>query len=246
MQPEPDGSAGPDICTLIPIARVHSCFSEKFGIPRQPGLAAKATARLEMLPPFDRSEMVRGLEKFSHIWIHFLFHDAVAEGWRPTVRPPWLGGRKRVGVFASRSPHRPNFIGLSVVRLLEIRLEGKRLFLDLAGVDLLDQTPVFDIKPYLPYSDSIVEASGGYAMEPRGAAAVEFSAEALAFCRAYRQEKKRDLPGLIREILQQDPRPASQKEAGRDFGMLLWDINVRWRVSGGGFLVLTCEPVRVR
>ena len=246
MQREPGGSAGPDICTIIPIARIHSCFTEKFGIPRQPGLAAKATARMEMLPPFDRSEMVRGLEKFSHIWIHFLFHDAVAEGWRPTVRPPWLGGRKRVGVFASRSPHRPNFIGLSVVRLLEIRLEGKRLFLELAGVDLLDQTPVFDIKPYLPYSDSIVEASGGYAMEPRAAAEVVFSDEALAFCLAYQQEKKRDLSGLIREILQQDPRPASQKEAGRDFGMLLWDINVRWRVSGRGVMVLACEPVRVR
>ena len=168
MHLEPDGSAGPDICTIFPIARIHSCFSEKFGIPRQPGLAAKATARMEMLPPYDRSEMVRGLEKFSHIWIHFLFHDAITEGWRPTVRPPWLGGRKRVGVFASRSPHRPNFIGLSVVRLLEIHLEGKRLFLELAGVDFLDQTPVFDIKPYLPYSDRIIEATGGYAVEPKG------------------------------------------------------------------------------
>jgi tRNA-Thr(GGU) m(6)t(6)A37 methyltransferase TsaA len=247
MHLEPDGSAGPDIWTIFPIARIHSCFSEKFGIPRQPGLAAKATARMEMLPPYDRSEMVRGLEKFSHIWIHFLFHDAITEGWRPTVRPPWLGGRKRVGVFASRSPHRPNFIGLSVVRLLEIHLEGKRLFLELAGVDFLDQTPVFDIKPYLPYSDRIIEATGGYAVEPKGAAAeVEFSDEALAFCLAYRQEKGRDLSGLIREILQQDPRPASQKEDGRNFGMLLWDINVRWQVSGRGFLVLTCESVRVR
>ena len=246
MQIEPDGSAGQGTYTIIPIARIHSCFSEKFGIPRQPGLAAKATARMEMLPPYDRSEMVRGLEKFSHIWIHFLFHDAITEGWRPTVRPPWLGGRKRVGVFASRSPHRPNFIGLSVVRLLEIHLEGKRLFLELAGVDFLDQTPVFDIKPYLPYSDRIIEATGGYAVEPKGAAEVEFSDEALAFCLAYQQEKGRDLSGLIREILQQDPRPASQKEDGRNFGMLLWDINVRWQVSGRGFLVLACEPIMVR
>ena len=246
MQTEPDGRGSPDSWTIIPIARIHSCFTEKFGIPRQPGLAAKATARMEMLPPFDRSEMVRGLENFSHIWVHFLFHDAITEGWRPTVRPPWLGGQKRVGVFASRSPHRPNFIGLSVVRLLEIRLEGKRLFHELAGVDFLDQTPVFDIKPYLPYSDSIVEATSGYAAGPGEAADVEFSDEAIAFCLAYRQEKGRDLSGLIREILQQDPRPASQKEVGRDFGMLLWDINVRWRVSERGFLVLACEPVRVR
>lgn len=231
---------------LIPIARIHSCFSEKFGIPRQPGLATAATAIMEMLPPFDREEMVRGLEKFSHIWIHFLFHDTVQEGWRPTVRPPWLGGQKRVGVFASRSPHRPNFIGLSVVRLLGIRSEGKKLFLDLAGIDILDQTPVFDIKPYLPYSDAVPEATSGYSMVPERGNEVFFSREAETFCLIYQQDRGRDLLRLIREVLQQDPRPASQKTEEREFGMLLWDVNVRWRVQEGGFLVVSCEDFRDR
>lgn len=238
--------AGANTHTIVPIARIHSCFSEKFGIPRQPGLAGAARANMEMLPPFDREEMIRGLEKFSHIWIHFLFHDTVKEGWRPTVRPPWLGGQKRVGVFASRSPHRPNFIGLSVVRLLGIRSEGKKLFLDLAGIDILDQTPVFDIKPYLPYSDAVAGATSGYTMTPEMANEVAFSKEASAFCFDYQQKKGRDLLRLIREVLQQDPRPASQKAERREFGMLLWDINVRWQVNGTGFLVLACEPLRVR
>jgi tRNA-Thr(GGU) m(6)t(6)A37 methyltransferase TsaA len=242
-----DSAAGDEAAhRLVPIARIHSCFSEKFGIPRQPGLASAATANMEMLPPFDREEMVRGLEKFSHIWIHFLFHDTVKEGWRPTVRPPWLGGQKRVGVFARRSPHRPNFMGLSVVRLLGVRSEGKKLFLDLAGIDILDQTPVFDIKPYLPYSDAITDATSGYTLVSERVNEVLFSREAEASCRLYQQERGRDLLRLIREVLQQDPRPASQKMEGREFGMLLWDVNVRWRVQQGGFIVVTCEAFRDR
>lgn len=231
---------------LTPIARIHSCFTEKFGIPRQPGLVASATATLEMLPPFDRREMVRGLEKFSHIWIHFLFHETVAEGWKSTARPPRLGGQKRIGIFASRSPHRPNFMGLSVVRLLGIRTEGKKLFLDLAGVDILDQTPVFDIKPYVPYSDRIEDAASGYALEPEAAVEVLFTEGALAACTAYRQERGRDLQGLIREILQHDPRPASQRAGEREYGMLIWDMNIRWQARGGAFLVLSCQQVRAR
>ncbi len=196
-----------------------------------------------MLPPFDRPEMLVGLNQFSHIWIHFLFHDTIAEGWRSTIRPPWLGGRRRVGVFASRSPHRPNFLGLSVVRLLAVRKHGKKIFLDLAGIDILDQTPVLDIKPYLPYSDRIGEASGGYAMAPQNIAHVGFSDQARAFGLAYQKESQRDLLGLITEVLQQDPRPASQKEDGREFGMTLWDVNVRWQVRGGSVHVLSCVAV---
>ncbi len=112
---------------LSPIGLIHSCYPEKFGIPRQPGLVKSSRGRLQLLPPCNRPEMVKGLETFSHIWVHFCFHGAMAEGWRPTVRPPWLDGQKRVGVFASRSPHRPNFLGLSVVRLLGISA-GKRVY----------------------------------------------------------------------------------------------------------------------
>lgn len=243
-----DNEAGSAIPSLqfTPIARIHSCFTEKFGIPRQPGLVASATATLEMLPPFDRREMVKGLEKFSHIWIHFLFHETVAEGWKSTARPPRLGGQKRVGIFASRSPHRPNFMGLSVVRLLCIRTEGKKLLLDLAGVDILDQTPVFDVKPYVPYSDRIEDATGGYTVEPEAGVEVLFTEEALAACAAYRQEWGRDLQGLIRDILRHDPRPASQRAGEREYGMLLWEMNIRWQARGEVFLVLRCDPVRAR
>ncbi len=231
---------------IVPIARIHSCYTEKFGIPRQPGLVESATASMEMLPPFDRKEMVKGLDTFSHIWLQFLFHETVAEGWRPTIRPPWLGGQKRVGIFASRSPHRPNFVGLSVVRLLGIRPERKGLFLDLAGIDILDQTPILDIKPYVPYSDRVEAATGGYAMDPGVVVEVLFTEEAHAACAAYQQESGRDLGRLIREVLQHDPRPASQRAGERDYGMLLWDVNIRWQARGGVFLVLSCNWVRAR
>lgn len=243
MPAEPGADEGA-AWSLVPIARIHSCFTEKFGIPRQPGLVTKSVGTMEMLPPYDRPEMFAGLDQYSHIWIHFLFHDTIAEGWRSTVRPPWLGGQKRVGVFASRSPHRPNFLGLSVVRLVAIRIGDKKIFLDLEGVDVLDQTPVFDIKPYLPYSDSIGGAtSSGYTTEMREPVAVSFSDHAMVFCQSYLRESGRDLLGLIWQILRQDPRPPSQKGDGREFGMMLWDVNIRWQVRREGFFVLSCERI---
>ncbi|KAB2892171.1 MAG: tRNA (N6-threonylcarbamoyladenosine(37)-N6)-methyltransferase TrmO [Desulfobulbaceae bacterium] len=230
---------------IVPIARIHSCFAEKFGIPRQPGLVTKSVGTLEMLPPYDRPEMFVGLDRYSHIWIHFLFHGTISEGWRSTVRPPGLGGQKRVGVFASRSPHRPNFLGMSVVRLVAIRNCGKKIFLDLEGIDVLDQTPVFDIKPYLPYSDSIADAAGSaFTTEMREPVEVGFSDQAKVFIQSYQSESGRDLLGLIWQILRQDPRPPSQKGDGREFGMMLWDVNIRWQVQGGGFFVLSCERIK--
>ena len=188
----------PSDFVVRPVGIIHSCFPEKFGIPRQPGLVKSATARLEVFPPYDRDEMFKGLERFSHIWITFLFHETFKEGWKRTVRPPWLGGRERVGVFASRSPHRPNHLGLSVVRLEKIGREGKRLFLDLAEIDFLDKTPVLDVKPYLPYSDKIDEAKDGYAIPRRESGGeVTFCDEVMAFCRGYEQETGRRLCRLV-------------------------------------------------
>lgn len=229
---------------IRPIGVIHSCFSEKFGIPRQSGMVKSATAFLELLPPFNREEMVRGLDKFSHIWVHFLFHQALEEGWKPTVRPPGLGGKKRVGVFASRSPHRPNHMGMSAVKLIDIRRERKAYILELTGIDFLDQTPVLDIKPYLPYSDCLRAATGGYAMGGRLEIEVNFSEEASRFCAAYERETGRRIRLLIEEMIMQDPRPASQKGGKSQFGMLLWDVNIRWRVMESQFQVLTCRPVR--
>lgn len=213
---------------MEPIAIVRSCFTDKFGIPRQPGLVPAATAELEMLPPYNRPEAVEGLAAFSHLWIFFLFHQAVDRGWKPTVRPPRLGGNKRVGVFASRSPQRPNFIGSSVVRLDQIRAEGPGLTLHVSGIDILDQTPVLDIKPYVPYSDRVSEASCGYAPEPRPGLEIVFTPEASAFCDGYQAQTGRQLLTLISQVLVQDPRPAYHQQDTREYGMSLWDLNIRF------------------
>ena len=224
------------------IGYVNSCFTEKFGTPRQCGLVPSAEALLRLVEPFNRREMVRGLEDFSHIWIHFLFHQASAEGWKTTVRPPRLGGDHRLGVWATRSPHRPNFMGLSVVKLKGIDFsDGVELVL--SGIDLLDGTPVLDIKPYLPSSDSVVEATEGWAVQEFAALEVEFLPVTVDFCAEYEAETGVPLQQLISEILREDPRPASQREKKDTFGMRIYDVNVRWRVSGTACLVQSCEKV---
>lgn len=230
---------------IEPIGVIHSCFTEKFGIPRQPGLVKSSLAILELFSPYNREEMVRGLDLFTHLWVQFVFHDTLVEGWKPTVRPPWLGGQKRVGVFATRSPHRPNHLGLSVVRLERVVLNSSGLTLELSGVDFLDQTPVIDIKPYIPYSDSIEGASCGFARSQSIDIIVEFSQEAEGFCSSYESRTGRRLMELIRETLGQDPRPASQKESRSTFGMLLWDVNIRWRVEQQRFYVEKCNLVEI-
>ena len=222
------------------IGHISSCFTEKFAIPRQPGLAPSACARLKLAEPFNRPEMVRGLETFSHIWLLFMFHDAVEEGWKATVRPPRLGGRVRKGIWATRSPHRPNFIGLSVVKLEDTDLsDGVELLL--SGVDLLDGTPVIDIKPYLPDSDCPAGAAGGWSGEAFAALEVRFSPQAREFCSAYERNTGSPLATLISEVLRADPRPASQRSRREEFGMLLYDVNVRWRMEEGGCVVQSCE-----
>jgi tRNA-Thr(GGU) m(6)t(6)A37 methyltransferase TsaA len=209
-------------------------------------MVESATARLELFPPFNREEMVRGLEQFSHIWVHFLFHQSVVQGWKPTIRPPWLGGKKRVGVFASRSPHRPNHMGLSAVRLEKIVSDGGKFSLELSGIDLLDRTPVLDIKPYIPYSDSIESATSGYGHGQQPKVKVDFSSGAGNFCENYRKETGRNIQQLIEEMIRHDPRPASQKRKKSHFGMLLWNVNIRWCVDGDSFSVETCEEIRAR
>lgn len=218
---------------IEPIGIIHSCFKEKFGIPRQPGLVDAAEARLQLLPPYDREEAVRGLEGFSHVWLIFGFHATAGQGWRPTVRPPRLGGNARVGVFASRSTFRPNPLGLSVVRLAGIDCRDG-VSLTLAGVDLLDQTPIFDIKPYLPYADALPSAQGGFAPEnPDTAVSVSFSAQAERQLSRLEAERPR-LRQLVCELLAYDPRPAyrSDADASRDYGVKLYDLDVRWRMLG--------------
>ncbi|MCF6353572.1 MAG: tRNA (N6-threonylcarbamoyladenosine(37)-N6)-methyltransferase TrmO [Candidatus Polarisedimenticolaceae bacterium] len=219
--------------SLAPIGVVHSVFRERFGIPRQPLLVPEAKARLELLAPYSCIEAVAGLEAFSHLWLTFIFHKTMRDQWQPQVRPPRLGGNRRVGVFASRSPFRPNPIGLSVVVLDGISHQQGKLELLLSGIDLLDGTPVLDIKPYIPYADSIPEARSGYAAEPpQVSKEVRFSETAEAQLR--QRDDGVELRGLIVKLLECDPRPAykNRSQSDRIYGMRLYDFDLKWRVVG--------------
>ena len=223
-----------------PIATIRTPFKEKFSTPRQAGLTPTVRAQVELHPDFASPEAVRGLEGFSHIWLVFLFHQTDGKGWKPTVRPPRLGGNQRVGVFGCRSPFRPNPIGLSAVKLLSITSEQGRVILEVQGADLIDATPILDIKPYLPYTDGIREATGGFAdRAPVAALQVVFSAVAQLQLLEFTRQTP-ELESLIGETLALDPRPAYKrnKDDGREYGVLLDRYNVRWRVEGDRVVVL--------
>lgn len=214
---------------LTPIGLIRSCFDERFGVPRQPGLAPDADAELILQPPYDHPDSLRGLEGCSHVWLLFWFHDNAKSDWSPTVRPPRLGGNRRIGVFASRSPFRPNPIGLSVVELAGlIDRPGERGLL-LRNHDLVDGTPVLDIKPYIPYSDALPQAlpPAGFEEPPRRLS-VRFSEQAeMALAAA-----PAPLRQMIEQTLSLDPRPAyRQGQDQRSYGMSLSGRNIRWRVK---------------
>ncbi|WP_320044950.1 tRNA (N6-threonylcarbamoyladenosine(37)-N6)-methyltransferase TrmO [uncultured Desulfobacter sp.] len=244
---------------IEPIGVIHTCFKEKFGIPRQPNLADKAPGVLEFFPEFARPEAVRGLEQFSHIWLIFVFHKAVKKGgkWSAMIRPPRLGGNKKVGVFASRSPFRPNPIGMSCVRLEDIKSTAKGPVLHLNGVDILDQTPVLDIKPYLPYSDRLDTARDGFAPAPDNKICrVSFSDTAAIQIK----EREKTIPNLlpiITQVLENDPRPAYCRarfsnmksdtrtdvpENSRVYGIRLFDFDLKWQAAGNKIRVLCLDP----
>lgn len=229
--------------TIKPIGVIQSCFKEKFCIPRQPGLATHAKGVVELFPEYSRAEAVRGLEAFSHIWLIFLFHQAMEATWRPTVRPPRLGGNQRLGVFATRSPFRPNHMGLSVVALDNIEFRGQQILLHVSGLDLVEGTPVLDIKPYLSYVDSVANARGGFAeTAPPTTFQVVFTPQAAQTCEFY-QTNYPGLRALITQILSLDPRPAYSKENNKEYGMRLYDFDLRWRVENDLVVVLNLAPV---
>lgn len=226
---------------IRPIGRICSCFTEKFAIPRQPGLASAAKGLLKLDAPYDRPEAIQGLEEVSHVWLLFIFHRALSGQPNLRVRPPRLGGNQRIGVFASRSTHRPNGIGQSVVKL--DRVEPGRLWL--SGIDLLDGTPVIDIKPYLPYADSIAESHNGIAPTPPEQLAVYWTAQARQQALHQGQRLGQDLALLIEQCLAQDPRPAYQTPTPeRSYGTRLWDTEVHWHYPRPDCLeVLEVRPV---
>lgn len=219
--------------SLEVIGYVRCDYKEKFGIPRQSGLTGCATAFIEMLPPYNQAEAFRGLDEFSHLWLLWDFSKAHKNGFTATVKPPKLGGNQRMGVFATRSPFRPNNIGLSSVRLLDIIYNeetGCVHGLVVSGADILDGTPVYDIKPYLPYTDSHPEATGGWTDSldiPE--LSVCFSDDIAAKLETIFSSTQIE---ALKEILAQDPRPGYQDEPGRRYGMLYGGYDIRFNISG--------------
>lgn len=206
-------------------------------MPRQPGLTRYARADLVIEPPFDREDAFRGLETASHLWLTFQFHEAVRAEWRPVVRPPRLGGNKKVGVFASRSPFRPNSLGLSVVRNEGLLRKDGRLVLQISDHDLIEGTPILDIKPYLPFADSVAGASLGWAeTPPTEKLPVVFLPEAEQQLSQLPADKYPDLRLLIEDVVSYDPRPSFRRgrEEERIYGAHLYDLNVRFRFVNEG------------
>ncbi len=224
--------------TFSAIGTIHSCYKEKFAIPRQPRLENEAITELVLLAPYNRPDALREIEQFSHIWLIFIFNQIQQKAWKPLVRPPRLGGNQRIGVFASRSTFRPNPIGLSAVELIKINPNADKVSLLLRGCDLVDGTPIIDIKPYIPYSDAILNADAGFATTPPVIRCkVNFTSEAIE---QYLQleanlNRQKDLPPvnlkkLIIEILQLDPRPSYQQlSTNRVYAMRLYNIDLRWK-----------------
>jgi len=219
------------------IARIHSDFSTKFGVPRQSGLVEALESTIVFEPEFRNPDALRGLEGFSHLWLVWVFDQAIRKEWSPTVRPPRLGGNQRMGVFATRSPFRPNPIALSSVKLADIEQTAEfGTVLKIRGADLMDGTPILDIKPYIPYADSHPNAIGGFASAPAGETLeVIIPPEALTQIPENRRE-------ALRGVLAQDPRPHYQDDPERIYGFGFAGLEVRFSVEGRTLTVREIRP----
>ncbi|CNH65111.1 putative methyltransferase%2C YaeB/AF_0241 family [Yersinia thracica] len=225
------------------IGVIRSPYKEKFAVPRQPGLIEDGGGELHLLAPYNQAEAVRGLADFSHLWVMFVFHQTMDSGWRPTVRPPRLGGNARMGVFATRATFRPNPIGMSLIELKGVHCQGGQVILELGSLDLVDGTPVIDIKPYLPFAESQPHARAGFAQTaPDAGMPVSFSPTAEQ--QLIQQQRYPHLRRFITQVLAQDPRPAYRKgdNESREYAVLLLEFNVRWRVIAGQTEVLSLDP----
>lgn len=217
--------------TFDEIAIIESPYKEKFAIPRQPNLVTAAKGKVLLKGGANHSDLVRDIEQFSHLWLLFVFHGTQAQGWKPLVRPPRLGGNAKTGVLATRSTFRPNPIGMSVVKLDKVTAENKKVILHISGLDLLHGTPIIDIKPYVPYSDAIPNATAGFAQQqPDTKLSIVFSHQSqtdIAQCEQHNSE----LTLLIEQVLKQDPRPAYKqgKQDNKLYGMSLYDLNIQWK-----------------
>ena len=217
------------------IARIHNAYDEKFGVPRQSGLVEEVVSTIVFEEKFRVAEALRGIEEFSHLWLIWGFDRAERDTWSPTVRPPRLGGNRRVGVFATRSPFRPNAIGLSCVKLTEVEKTAEGLVLKVAGADLVNGTPIYDIKPYLPYADCKPDATGGFTdTTEKRTVEVRFSEEAGKQLNT--AEKK-----ALEAVLKEDPRPGYQDDPEREYVFGFAGKQIHFRVAGG---ILTVTDIR--
>lgn len=219
------------------IARMHSDFATKFGIPRQSGLVEALQSTIVFEPEFRNADALRGIEDFSHLWLIWQFSEAVRTGWSPTVRPPRLGGNTRMGVFATRSPFRPNNLGLSSVRLLGVEHTAQYgTVLHVGGADLMDGTPIFDIKPYIPYGDCHTDATGGFT-DTAGDFLLEVNFPP-ALLSKLPQSKHQAAIG----VLSHDPRPSYQRKPGRIYGLTFAGFDIRFQVENTTLTVVAVEP----
>ncbi len=233
--------------TFNPIGFVQSPFKDKFGVPRQPGLASEAKGILKFNSDPDIKTALKQISEFSHIWIVFVFHDHGGNKWKPSIRPPRLGGNVKVGVLSSRSPHRPNPIGISAVELTQVDLEaqgGPELHVN--GLDLIDETPILDIKPYIPYADSIPEANAGWASEEIKRYPVVFSSEAEKDLSNLPSDLQQKFKDLTIQVLELDPRPAFKKRQfpaddaktwGQNYGIAVLDYDVKYTITESGLVI---------
>ena len=226
-----------DDIKIRPIARMRSDFPTKFGIPRQSGLVEELRSTIVFEPDFRNPDALRGIQGFSHLWLIWHFSEAVRQEWSPTVRPPRLGGNTRMGVFATRSPFRPNPIGLSCVKLLALEQTKEGTVLHVAGADLMDGTPILDIKPYIPYSDSFPEAAGGFT-DTAGDFLLEVD---------FPEDLLKILPESKREaaiaVLSHDPRPSYQRKPGRVYGLSFADHDIGFTVEDNKLTVIKVTPL---
>lgn len=225
-----------DGINLKPIAHIKTDFKEKFGIPRQSGCVESLIGKIVFLPEYRNPDALREIEGFSHLWLIFDFSKSHIDKWSPTIRPPRLGGNKKVGVFASRSPFRPNPIGLSCVKLLEVKdTEQYGKILVVGGVDILDNTPIYDIKPYLPFADSHPNALAGYTSDTYSySLEVEFPDKLLELIPIDKRE-------AVFECLKQDPRPSYQNDPERLYSMLFMNFDIQFIVKNGTLIVKKIE-----
>ncbi len=227
-----------ELPSLHIIGHIHNPYTAKFGIPRQSGLVEEVISTIVLTPEYRNPDALRGLEGYSHLWLLWLFSEAIRESWSPTVLPPRLGGKTRMGVFATRSPFRPNPIGLSSVRLLGVELHGKEgPVIRVAGADLMDGTPILDIKPYLPFTDSHPDAIGGFADPVR-----DYRLE-VVFPETWLSMVPEELRQPVFGLLAQDPRPSYQNDPDRVYGVAFGGWDFRFRVSDGVLTVCEVEKL---